>query len=212
MKRNNGNTTATPLATVDWHAIHHRLEAARAAVERGEILSPENARAVLRSRAMELAREPQSARQHDDTFEVIEFVVANETYAVESQHVREVFPLKELTPVPGMPVHVLGIVNVRGRILFVIDIKKFFGLPERGITDLNRIVILQADDAELGILADVIVGTRTIALQDLQVSLPTLTEIREEYLKGIGLDRAVVLDAARLLADPSILAQEQVHL
>lgn len=198
--------TATRRATLDWREIHRRLDAAREAVEQGGRLNPENAKAVLRSRAKELARE-QETMQEQDALEVIGFVLAHESYAVEARYVREVVPLNNLTPVPGMPSHVLGIINVRGRILFVIDIKKFFGLPEKGITDLNKVVILQSQDIEFGVLADLITGARTMAMSDLQTSLPTLTGIRGDYLKGVSGDRTVVLDANRLLSDENILQQ-----
>jgi purine-binding chemotaxis protein CheW len=127
---------------------------------------------------------------------------------VESRYAREVAPISELTPVPGTPAHVLGIINVRGQLLFVIDIKRFFDLPEKGLTDLNKIVIVHSETIGFGILADQIVGARTIDVDALQTSLPTLTGIREDYLKGITADRTVVLDAERLLSDRNILVQE----
>ena len=92
---------------------------------------------------------------------------------------------KELTPLPCCPPFVLGIVNVRGRILPVLDIKKFFGLPEKGLTDLHRIILVGGNDLELGLLADTIVGVRAVAVGDLQPALPTLTGIRGDYLKGV---------------------------
>jgi len=61
-----------------------------------------------------------------------------------------------------------------------------------------------------GILADAILGVRRIALAGIQPSLPTLTGIREKYLKGITPERTVVLDAGKLLADEDIVVQEQV--
>ena len=93
-------------------------------------------------------------------------------------------PLRDLTPLPCTPPFVLGIVNVRGRILPVLDLKKFFDLPEQGLTDLHRIILVSGNDLELGLLADVIVGVRSVPADSLQPSLPTLTGIRADYLKG----------------------------
>jgi len=70
-----------------------------------------------------------------------------------------------------------------GQILSVIDIKKFFGLPEKGLTDLNKVIVVRTQQMELGILADAVLGVRAIGLSDLQNSLPTLTGIRAEYLR-----------------------------
>jgi purine-binding chemotaxis protein CheW len=142
--------------------------------------------------------------------EVVEFVLAHERYAIESDYVREVAPLENLTPLPCTPAFVLGIVNVRGEILSVIDLKKFFDLPEQGLTDLNKVIVLQSGNMLFGILADVIAGVRRIPLTGILPSLPTLTGVREEYLKGVTAERIVVLDAEKLLMDESIVVQEQV--
>jgi purine-binding chemotaxis protein CheW len=61
-----------------------------------------------------------------------------------------------------------------------------------------------------GILADAIIGVHAIPVADIQASLPTLTGIREEYLKGVTPGRTVILDAEKLLADERIVVQEQV--
>jgi purine-binding chemotaxis protein CheW len=126
--------------------------------------------------------------------------------------VREIYPLKEFTPIPCTPPFVLGIVNVRGQILSVIDIKKFFDLPEKGLADLNAVIILHSESMEFGILADVIMGVRNIVASELQTSLPTLTGIREEYLKGITKEQTAILDAEKLLSDKSIVVHELVEI
>jgi len=170
-----------------------------------------NARQILRARAQALARPPERAAVAAASLELLEFRLANECYALETRYVREVYPLKNLTPLPCTPPFVLGIVNVRGRILPVLDLKKFFELPEQGLTDLHRIILVQGHDLELGLLADVIAGVRTIPVDSLQPSLPTLTGIRAEYLKGVTAARLVVLDLDRILADPKIIVQEEVE-
>lgn len=198
----------TPSAA-DWRDIERRLEAARIAIERAWAPSAEEVQRILKVRMLALAREP-VAETTDECIEIVEFVLAHERYAVESHHVREVCPLENLTPLPCTPEFVLGIVNVRGEILSVIDLKKFFELPEKGLTDLDKVIALQSDDMLFGILADAIVGVRRIPLAALQPSLPTLTGIREHYLQGVTAEGLVVLDAGKLLTDESIVVQEQV--
>ncbi|MBL0713028.1 MAG: purine-binding chemotaxis protein CheW [Desulfosarcina sp.] len=160
---------------------------------------------ILKERAKALAKA--RVEGDDANLEVVAFKLAHERYALELTHIREVHPLKELTPLPGAPDFVLGIVNIRGRILSVIDIKRFFDLPEKGLTDLNQVIILQSDEMEFGILADEILGTSSIPASNIQASLPTLTGIRAEYLKGVTGDRLVILDADRLLSDEKILVK-----
>jgi purine-binding chemotaxis protein CheW len=165
---------------------------------------------ILRARARALAHRPAPAPAPSTMLELLEFRLASERYALETRHVQNVHPLRDLTPLPCTPPFVLGIVNVRGRILPVVDLKKFFDLPERGLTDLHRIILVQGNDLELGLLADVIVGVRSVAADSLQASLPTLSGIRADYLKGIGEERLVVLDVERILSDPRIIVHEEV--
>jgi purine-binding chemotaxis protein CheW len=169
-------------------------------------------RQILRARAQALARPPERLAAPGTVFELLEFGLAQERYALENKWVREVSTFKELTPLPCCPPFVLGIVNVRGRILPVLDIKKFFGLPEKGLTDLHRIILVGGNDLELGLLADTIVGVRSVAAADLQPALPTLTGVRSDYLKGVTAGRLVVLDLARILADPKIIVHEEVEI
>ncbi len=165
---------------------------------------------ILRARALALAQPASSAPPSDTMLELLEFRLASERYAIETRHVQDVHPLRDLTPLPCTPPFVLGIVNVRGRILPVLDLKKFFDLPEPGLTDLHRIILVRGNDLEFGVLADVIVGVRSVAAASLQSSLPTLEGIRAVYLKGIGEERLVVLDVDAILADPKLIVDEEV--
>jgi len=196
--------------TVDWREVERRLEAGRAATERAWAPGPEETKRILTERAQSLARAPAKAAAGDQFIEVIEFVLAFESYAIETRYVREVEPLDHLTPLPGTPAFVLGIVNVRGEILSVIDLRKFFELPEKGLTDLNKVIVLESENMLFGILADAVAGVRRIPVAEIQPSLPTLTGIREAYLKGVTPGRTVILDAEKLLTDESIVVEERV--
>lgn len=207
------NTHPTPSRKnnkpIDWREVESRLEAARAASERIWTPAASDIRRILKERALSLARETVEAEAADSSIEVIEFLLAHERYAVESGHVRGVYPLDELTPLPCTPAFVLGIINVRGEILSVIDIKKFFDLPERGLTDLNKVIVLESTDMVFGIVADTIIGVHRILRADIQPSLPTLTGIREDYLHGVTAERVVILDAEKLLHDEKLIVNEQ---
>lgn len=166
---------------------------------------------ILRARARALARPLESAAVAGALLEVLEFRLSGESYAVETRHVREVYPLEDLTPLPCTPAFLPGIVNVRGRVTPVIDVKKFFDLPEKGLTDLHRIILVRGHGMELGLLADAIEAVRSIALESLQPPLPTLSGIQANYLKGVTADRLVVLDLDRILSDPAIVVHEEVE-
>lgn len=194
----------------DWEEVRRRLDAIRTAIDQGFTRTPAEEMLILKARAQELAREPKTSEAAADTLEVVEFELASEHYALPLSMVRTVSVLKELTPVPCTPPFVLGIINLRGEIHTVVDLKKFFALPDKGITELNKIIIIHHDDMQLGILADAIRGVRHVLLHDLDPAMPTLTGIRADYLRGVTRDRLVVLDAARILSDQRILVAEEV--
>jgi len=179
------------------------------ALARGVAPSPEEQRSILKSRARSLAQEPKQAHAAGDSLDVTKFRLASETYAIESAFVREVYPLKDFTPLPGAPPFVLGIVNVRGQILSVVDLKKFFNLPDKGIGELNKVIIIRDDRMEFGILADVVLGTVSIPLEAIQPPLATVTGIGAEFLKGVTGERVILLDAGKILGDESIIIHEE---
>jgi len=203
--------------TIDWTDIRSRIESARLSLAQGRQPTPEEKKKILKKRAQALAQEPKK-EEVEEYIEVVEFLLSYEKYAIESSYVREIYPLKELTPLPCTPPFVLGIINVHGQIISVIDIKKFFELPEKGLSDLNKVIILHSgrpvlsrvEGMEFGILADVILGVRQIPHTDIQPSLPTLTGIREDYLKGVTGEQVVILDAEKLLSDKKITVHEEV--
>ncbi|MBI4832813.1 MAG: purine-binding chemotaxis protein CheW [Candidatus Lindowbacteria bacterium] len=171
---------------------------------------PEEMRKILAARANALARKPKQTKDEGKRIEIVEFLVAHEHYGIESSFAGKVYPLQELTPLPCTPPFVCGIVNVRGQIVSVIDLKKFFELPEKGLTDLNRFIVVRNHKMEFGILVDDVIGIRNIPLAGIQQALPTLTGIREKYLKGVTDEQVVILDANKLLSDKGIIVNEEV--
>jgi len=168
----------------------------------------EEKHAILKARARILAREPGNETPAGESIEIIQFRMASETYGVESAFVREVYPLRDFTALPGVPPFVLGIVNIRGQILSVVDLKKFFNLPDSGLGDLNNVIILRDDRIEFGILADAILGFGRIYIDALQDLPLTVSDIGAEYLKGVTSDRVIILDAEKILGDERIIVQD----
>jgi len=199
-----------PRTMLDWEKVHQRQEEFQRAVERGFIPTGDDRRKILRERARQLAQEPVRPDEDARMIEVVEFVLAYERYAFESRFVREIQPLKNFTPLPCTPAFVSGIMNVRGQIISIVDLKRFFELPDKGLADLNKVIILQGEDIMFGVLADSIIGSVSLNENELQPSLPTLTGVRENYLKGLTREGTVVLEAAAILADANIIVNEQV--
>lgn len=201
--------TATP-AAFDWRDLHRRLDAVSAIVEGQLTADAQRTASALKERARALAQPLESASPVD-SFEAIEFVLAYERYAIESAFVNEIYPVRTLTALPCVPAFVMGIINVRGEVRSVIDLRTLFELPSRGITDLDKALILEADGMILGVLADSIVGVCRLDPIDIKPPPHTFTGLRNRYLKGVTAERLAVLDARALLSDPRIVVADSVE-
>ena len=92
----------------------------------------------------------------DPTLQWVTFRLEGETYGVNVMQVQEVLRYNEIAPVPGAPDYVLGIINLRGNVVTVIDTRSRFGLPQSEITDNTRIVIIEVESHVVGILVDAV--------------------------------------------------------
>jgi len=82
---------------------------------------------------------------------------------------------------------------------------------QRGFTDPDRIRILHSDAKEFGILADEIIDMRSISVPDTQPSLPTLTGVQEKCLRGVTVERLVILSGGKILSDQDIVVHEEME-
>jgi len=193
---------------VDWDKIKSKVVSLQEAIEQKEIILPEEKRALFKKRAQALAVKEKDESVLQECIEIIVFRLAYETYGIETALVREVYPLKEITSLPGTPSFVLGIINVRGQIVSVIDLKKFFNLPEKGLGELNKVIILNNERMEFGILADVVEGTEMVARENILTAPPKGNGIGEKYIKGVTKEHIVVLNAECILNDQNIIVNE----
>ncbi|HEY5521646.1 MAG TPA: chemotaxis protein CheW [Desulfuromonadaceae bacterium] len=175
----------------------------------GESPSVQECRAILKVRARALAQEPKQAPIEQQFIGIIVFRLASETYGIESAYVQETYLMNDITHLPGVPPFVLGITKVRGQILSVVDLKKFFEIPEIGLGQLNILVILRNEQMKFGILADEILGVDSIAASTIQTAPPTVSGIGSEYLRGVTAEHMIILDAQKILSDERIIVHQQ---
>src|SRR6266540_120516 len=95
-----------------------------------------------------------AAAQEEKIFHIVSFMLGREEYGVEIQNVQEIIRAVDITPVPGSPVHVKGVINLRGKIIPVIDLRKRFSLPDISLTERHRIIITEIGLKRLGVLVD----------------------------------------------------------
>jgi len=172
--------------------------------------SPDEIERILRRRAQALARPVVETTAATETFELLVFSLAGERYGVETASVLEVIPLRELTPVPCTPPFVLGVVNHRGRILPVLDLRRLFDLTGQGMTDGGRVVAVEAGGMTFGIFADAVAGTVRVGADEVAPPPTTLTGDRRTFIQGVTREMAAVLDLNALARDPRILVNEEV--
>lgn len=197
-------------APVDWERLKQRLAEAEEAWARGYVPTPEKRREALEKRARSLAALPRPLAGEAAGLAVIEFVIAQRHFAIAASVVREVRPLDFLTPLPCTPAFVSGIINAHGRILAVIDLKMFLELPESGLNDLNKVIILQSGDLLVGLLADRIVGADRLPLADLQTPSPRVGGAHAVCVKGATPAGLIVLDGERLINDQALVVDDEV--
>jgi len=166
---------------------------------------------VLKERAKKLAALPDTAGEIIEEIEILEFALGEERFGIEATFIDEVYPLKEITPVPCTPPFVSGIVNIRGQIVSVLDLKKRFEMPEGPITDNSVAIVIGSDSMKFGILGDAVLGTRQLPRAEVKPPPPTLTGVRLEYLVGVTGERLAVLDAKRILGDRGLVVNEEVE-
>ena len=165
---------------------------------------------TLKERARIVARPLLVDKVSGETMFGLGFLLSDEVYFIDENYVLEVLPLMDLTPLPCTPPFILGIINVRGKILSVLNLKNFLNLPEKGITNLNRVIVVKKGEIEVGLLVDEVTQNDEIDLDQLQTNVSNLSKTQGEYLIGITKNREVILDIASFLDDEKIIINEEI--
>lgn len=161
---------------------------------------------ILIERAKKIA-----GRKNSDTnvaveqISVVEFQLTPERYAFAESFVLEVLSLKEITTIPGTPDFVMGVINLRGRVVSIINLKTLFNLKERGLTELNKVMILKNETMEFGVVADAILGNAIIDLSTLSAPPINLDNAGVEYITGVTPEGLILLNANSLLTSKQII-------
>ena len=195
--------------TVNWQAAYSRLEQTRRTLETGGSLPPEEVKRILRDRAQALAKPLAEARTPAEVLDLLLFSLAGERYGIETAYVLEVIPLRELTPVPCTPPFILGVVNHRGRILPVLDLRRLFELPGQGVTAGGPVVAVEAGGMTFGISADAVSGVERIGAHEVAPPPAASAGDRQAFLLGVTGEMVAVLDMEKIASDKKIVVHEQ---
>ena len=116
--------------------------------------------------------------------QLVVFRLAQEWYGVEITKVKEVIKVEKVTYLPSSPEHIAGIVNLRGYILSVTDLKPILGLPHDDPTERTRIIAIESGVFETGFLVDEVVASIEVPVSKIELALLTLPAERAKYLEG----------------------------
>lgn len=133
----------------------------------------------------------------------VTFRLDNELYGIDVLQVQEVLRYTEIVPVPGAPDFVLGIINLRGNVVTVIDTRKCFGLPPHATDDATRIVIIESGKQVAGLLVDSVAEVVNIHGNQVETAPDVGTTESAKYIQGIAnhnKEILILVDVNKLLS------------
>ena len=165
---------------------------------------------ILSNRARELALlSKDDSGQVEDSISVIEFLLGTESYAFETEEIREVHPLKDVTPIMCTPGFIVGVINIRGQVVTVLDLKKLLNFQGDSLTVFNKVIVIENDQMSVGLLADEVIGSQVVLRADIDTSSTLLGNSASKYLTGVTKDRLIILSADAILSDKRIIVNEE---
>jgi purine-binding chemotaxis protein CheW len=214
---------------IDWDAIRQRIsqsEASNASVMDTDSLSEEALQAAWDRRTHQLA----AVVKENDQGEQIEIAVirlGRELYGLGVEYIFDIRPLESITRVPRVPDWVAGVVNLRGKIISVVDLLAFLGLATNGHDGADRyLLMVQTPNMELALLADEVLAIESLPVSQIQEAGTTVRGLRPEYVRGLVVRQAddaaehahavedtgtmVLLDLPVLLSDPALIIREEI--
>ena len=137
------------------------------------------------------------------------FFLAEEEYGLEILKVREIIGMMDITPVPRTPEFICGVINLRGKVIPIIDLRLKFAMDAVERTDETCMIVVQAAGLQMGIVVDKVSEVLDIAGEDIEDAPSFGTEVNTDYILGIGKSQGKVkllLDIDKVLSDEDALA------
>lgn len=149
----------------------------------------------------------------EESLQLVTFEVAGEEFAVDILAVHEINRMMELTRVPQAPVEIEGVINLRGKIIPVMDLRKRFGLPPRERDEQTRIIVVEVDTRVIGFIVDRVRQVLPISRSIVEPAPDMVTSVDSQFISGVGKlpDRLLILlDLTQLLGSKLVDAIDQV--
>ena len=140
--------------------------------------------------------------------EVVRFALANERYALETRHVLEIVRLTRFTPVPPAPDFILGVTNLRGEVLTILDTRRVFGLSVAGLTDLSRLLVIGDAAPDFALIADSVGSVEEMPASAFGPPPSALPGERRRFVRAVGPEALVLIDGDALRDDASLYVDQ----
>lgn len=141
------------------------------------------------------------------------FHIDKEIYGIEIRHVIEIIVMQEITIVPDMPDFIIGVINLRGQVISVMDIRTRFQMESRKYDDRTCIIVVKINDISVGLIVDTV--NEVIDIPENQLDPPPRTHsgIGSSYIKGmgkVGNNVKILLDIEKILYDEELEQVQQL--
>ncbi|MEW6192920.1 MAG: chemotaxis protein CheW [Bacillota bacterium] len=150
----------------------------------------------------DLLEDEEGEDTQEDKF--LTFILGEEEYGIEIRHVTEIIGIQSITEVPDMPAHVKGVINLRGKVVPVMDMRLRFGMPERPYDDRTCIVVINIDGQAVGLVVDRVSEVLDIPKDDIEPPPAVKRGAGSRFIQGmgkVGAEVKILLNAERLLHD-----------
>ncbi|MCL5978561.1 MAG: chemotaxis protein CheW [Nitrospirae bacterium] len=150
-----------------------------------------------------------SSREGHELLQLVTFTLGNEEYAVDILKVHEINRMREITKVPNSPSYVEGVINLRGRVIPVVNLREKFGLQRKDEDKDLRIMIMDVRGVTMGLIVDSVQEVLRIPADIVEPPPPMATDITTEFINGIAKqeDRLIILlDIDRLFGRTETIA------
>lgn len=130
------------------------------------------------------------------------FHLAGEDYGIEIQYVIEIIGIQNITDVPDMPAFIRGVINLRGKVVPIMDVRARFGIEDRAYDDRTCIIVVNIDTTEVGLVVDEVSEVADIPESNVEPAPRTSKNSEDSYIQGMGRinkDVKILLDVHKLL-------------
>ncbi|GAB6886666.1 chemotaxis protein CheW [Desulfothermus okinawensis JCM 13304] len=134
-------------------------------------------------------------QKHDQMLQLVSFKLGDEEFGVDIMQVQEIIRMQNITSVPNAPDFVEGVINLRGRVIPIIDLRKRFGLEEKSHDKATRIIVVKVEEITVGLVVDEVSEVLRIPIDTVEPPPPIVAGVESEYIKGVGKleDRLLIL-------------------